>query len=402
MKKTKKVISLVLAAILSLGLSFVNAPKVEAHETTSFVFESDAITKVPAGTYYIDSLSVSNLTNATVDLTGCTFIGGGYSGALRALGCKNVTVIGGTFRPEKSMDGIGLRVQNKSSLVLKNVKFLNYEQAARIDSGNVEYQNCTIKNVNLIGITINNKGTKVTYNGGSIEKCGQRSDASQGGKPDAHAAGVGVYNGGTFIAKNTTIKNNHGCGIAVLNNGSGKSYVKVYGSTISGNGDHGIGAGPSADVTIDRLKVKGKYKNTVVKNNKYDGVMLLPKCTSSKIAYLTATGNGRDGLAVSEGSTAKKIENCTLNKNSRSGLMVYNGTAKNVNKCTCNQNGSYGVSASENGVINSMTKCTVKKNKAYGVVSMNRSKIKKVSKCTIKNNKEGQTYCMEDSVLKLK
>ena len=374
----------------------INASGSNLTEKIQEALDDNTVITVPKGTYKMqDTIKLNGQENVTIDFSGSKVSGTTfftfYSG-------KNITIKGGVFTGKKT--SYGVKIYGGQNITLSSMTIEKCDNAIRAWDGTFNLKSVVVKKSYHVGMSIYGSKTTCTITKGKFNSNGTRPDKTENA-PDSHAAGIGVFEGATLVAKNVTISSNHGSGIVLDGRtGSKKPTAKIYGCAVKSNGDHGIAANPKGVVIIGKTGSGKSAKYTVVEKNKTDGVMLMNGSQGKTISYLKSQKNGRDGLAVSYNSTCKEISNCIISGNKRNGLILFDkGVVNTIQKCEISNNQWVGLALVDKSTVKKLQNNTIKKNKVAGVQLSNGSKVNAGKKNTVKGN---ATNYLIDSTCKYK
>lgn len=313
----------------------------------------------------------------------------------------------------------GMLFTSSSGVNVENtVSSTNGAYGMYVNGSKLKLTSCDFKSNYWSGVSVSEKSSNVTIDKGEFYGNGTRPDRFK--DDDITCAGIGIYEGATVTMTDASFTNNHGCGIAVTGTSKSKiSTAYIYGCTMNNNGDHGIGARPYGNITVDKSP---SGKKCTLNNNKHAGILLNDNCVAEKIGNCEIKKNGKSGISIGISSKAKNINNTTIQSNKEDGIHLAQKSSAVVKKCKIQKNKKAGIGVYTTSTVTVKQSCTISGNKSYGIVLekstakeisdstisnnsqagvnvRNSSKLNKLNNCTITNNKKYGVYCAKKSSL---
>ncbi|MCR4843348.1 MAG: right-handed parallel beta-helix repeat-containing protein [Eubacterium sp.] len=343
-----------------------------------------------------------------IDINSTSFGDYNTEGKYKALGCKNVEVVGCTF--DRVVQGIGSHTYSSSyphtGIVVHGNTFTNVSKSGTYENIAIhpycwkssKIYNNTIKTVKGSAIVVNgtcssmkiysNKISDAKYCGISIRSYGSVTSIYKNTISSCGTEGIYMYLGSASTIYSNTIKS---CSAEGIELDYHSNVTTIRDNTLKSNKASGIYLSNSKATTIKTnaitkcgspgIKLSSSNVNTLKKNTikKCGGTGIL--VSGSAVTALNSNTIGSassNAVKVSGASTVTKIKSNTISGNSTTKIGLFVTGKSTVNKV----------------LSNTFKKCT-----KYGICVKKKSKVKKTSGNKFKSCKT-KTYCSSNSTLK--
>ncbi|MFP3153696.1 right-handed parallel beta-helix repeat-containing protein [Lachnospiraceae bacterium ZAX-1] len=262
---------------------------IKISKSTNTIIKNVTVKKSSAQGIYISKSTGTIINNATVEKSG--------GQGIYILSGSTVAMDQVTIKSSKTQ-GISVNLESKATIHNITVKASKGTGMSVGNKSIVHVKDSTFSGNNWSGFSATGSKTKVYIANSTFSNNGVKPKTSGDG---AIGHGIGISGSAYGEIKNSTIAENHECGISVFNG----SKVKLDGNIISKNGRHGIGARQKVNL-VD-------VRNNTISKNGYDGIMVADR--SKMIAYNNkVTSNKVLGISVSKSSTVS-LKKTKVSKN---------------------------------------------------------------------------------------